>query len=150
MPILDKTIAGAVAAAGMLALLTVLVGSLRDASEPAALPAAAPLSEQPKAPAKAPTFDAAPAPAAAATSAPAAPKAVEPKAIAAPAAVEAKPQPVSPKPAPVPVNSAGADRDCPDFGSQGEAQRFFLANGGPSSDPHRLDRDDDGIACESN
>jgi Excalibur calcium-binding domain len=40
-------------------------------------------------------------------------------------------------------------RDCPDFGSQGEAQRFFIANGGPSSDPHKLDRDNDGIACES-
>jgi hypothetical protein len=24
------------------------------------------------------------------------------------------------------------------------------ANGGPSSDPHRLDRDNDGIACEDN
>ena len=39
--------------------------------------------------------------------------------------------------------------DCPDFGSQGEAQRFFIANSGPSSDPHKLDRDNDGIACES-
>jgi hypothetical protein len=28
-------------------------------------------------------------------------------------------------------------------------QRFFLANGGPSSDPHRLDCDHDGITCES-
>jgi Excalibur calcium-binding domain len=26
---------------------------------------------------------------------------------------------------------------------------FLLANGGPSSDPHKLDRDNDGIACES-
>jgi hypothetical protein len=42
------------------------------------------------------------------------------------------------------------DRDCSDFGSQGEAQRFFIANGGPASDPYKLDRDNDGIACESN
>jgi hypothetical protein len=50
----------------------------------------------------------------------------------------------------VPVSGTGGDRDCPNFGSQGEAQRFFIANGGPASDPHKLDRDDDGIACESN
>jgi hypothetical protein len=43
----------------------------------------------------------------------------------------------------------GSDRDCPDSGSHEEAQRFFLANGGPSSDPHKLDRDRDGLACES-
>jgi len=41
------------------------------------------------------------------------------------------------------------DRDCTDFSSQSEAQRFFITNGGPSSDPHNLDRDGDGIACES-
>jgi Excalibur calcium-binding domain len=32
--------------------------------------------------------------------------------------------------------------------SQAEAQRFFLANGGTRGDPHKLDRDHDGIACE--
>ena len=42
------------------------------------------------------------------------------------------------------------DYDCTDFATQTEAQRFFIANGGPSSDPHGLDRDGDGIACESN
>ena len=41
------------------------------------------------------------------------------------------------------------DLDCPDFATQAEAQEFFEANGGPSSDPHNLDRDGDGIACES-
>jgi len=45
---------------------------------------------------------------------------------------------------------AAADRDCGDFGSQAAAQRFFLDHGGPRSDPHRLDADGDGIACESN
>ncbi|WP_139978269.1 excalibur calcium-binding domain-containing protein [Nocardioides litoris] len=43
-----------------------------------------------------------------------------------------------------------ADRDCSDFGSQRDAQIFFLQQGGPSSDPHRLDADGDGIVCESN
>lgn len=33
--------------------------------------------------------------------------------------------------------------------SQAEAQRFFTVNGGPTADPHRLDRDRDGIACEA-
>ena len=43
-----------------------------------------------------------------------------------------------------------ADRDCGDFASQKSAQIFFLNAGGPSSDPHYLDSDGDGIACESN
>jgi endonuclease YncB( thermonuclease family) len=43
-----------------------------------------------------------------------------------------------------------ADKDCGDFGSQRAAQIFFLDNGGPDSDPHRLDADGDGVACESN
>lgn len=41
------------------------------------------------------------------------------------------------------------DRDCGDFGSQQEAQAFFESEGGPDEDPHQLDNDDDGIACES-
>jgi endonuclease YncB( thermonuclease family) len=43
-----------------------------------------------------------------------------------------------------------ADKDCGDFGSQKAAQIFFLDNGGPGSDPHRLDADGDGVVCESN
>ncbi len=46
--------------------------------------------------------------------------------------------------------AAIVDRDCGDFPSQAAAQNFFLANGGPQSDPHRLDDEGDGIACESN
>ena len=45
---------------------------------------------------------------------------------------------------------AVADRDCSDFATQAAAQAFFLANGGPRSDPHRLDADGDGRACDSN
>lgn len=42
----------------------------------------------------------------------------------------------------------GPDRDCADFDTQEEAQEFFLAAGGPEKDPHGLDGDNDGIACE--
>lgn len=48
------------------------------------------------------------------------------------------------------VSQRGGDRDCSDFATQAAAQRFFLNNGGPRRDPHRLDSDGDGIACESN
>ncbi|TMN21574.1 hypothetical protein FH966_01375 [Lentibacillus cibarius] len=43
----------------------------------------------------------------------------------------------------------GPDRDCGDFDTQQQAQNFFKAAGGPESDPHRLDRDNDGVVCES-
>jgi endonuclease YncB( thermonuclease family) len=49
--------------------------------------------------------------------------------------------------APAPA-SAVVDRDCGDFASQAAAQHFFLDAG--SGDPHRLDDDGDGVACESN
>lgn len=42
-----------------------------------------------------------------------------------------------------------ADRDCADFDTQAAAQRFFLDNS-PRLDPHRLDSEGDGLACESN
>jgi len=42
------------------------------------------------------------------------------------------------------------DKDCSDFSTWEEAQRFFEENGGPAEDPHRLDgRDQDGLVCES-
>ena len=40
------------------------------------------------------------------------------------------------------------NRDCNDFTTQRQAQRFFLDEGGPDEDPHNLDADNDGIACE--
>ena len=43
----------------------------------------------------------------------------------------------------------GPDRDCSDFETQREAQDFFEAAGGPQRDPHLLDRNKDGMACES-
>jgi len=41
-----------------------------------------------------------------------------------------------------------ADRDCPDFAIQTEPQAFFRSQG--PEDPHRLDADGDGRACELN
>lgn len=45
--------------------------------------------------------------------------------------------------------SAFVDRDCGDFSTQAAAQRFYVNNGGPQRDPHRLDADNDGKACDS-
>lgn len=44
---------------------------------------------------------------------------------------------------------AVVDRDCGDFATQKSAQVFFLQNS-PSTDPHRLDADGDGVACDAN
>jgi hypothetical protein len=145
MPRLKTAAAGTAAAVGTLALVGTLVGSAPEPG-PAAVPAAALLPAQPEA-------WAAPAQPEEARSASTTPKTVMPKAAAQPAVAEQpepKPEPARPKRAPVPVRRTGGDRDYTDFGSHEEVQRFFLANGGPSSDPHKLDRDHDGLACESN
>lgn len=44
--------------------------------------------------------------------------------------------------------TAVTDMDCVDFATQAAAQTFFI-NAGPG-DPHRLDAEGDGLACESN
>ncbi|WP_210503967.1 thermonuclease family protein [Nocardioides xinjiangensis] len=44
--------------------------------------------------------------------------------------------------------ATAADADCADFATQAAAQAFFTAAG--PGDPHRLDSDGDGVACESN
>ena len=41
----------------------------------------------------------------------------------------------------------GDDRDCKDFKTHAEAQSFFESQG--PGDPHKLDSDKDGVACES-
>ena len=47
-------------------------------------------------------------------------------------------------------DSATSDSfNCSDFDTQQEAQAQFEADGGPEEDPHNLDSDGDGIACES-
>lgn len=45
---------------------------------------------------------------------------------------------------PAPVSH---DLNCSDFTNAAEAQRTFLARGGPASDPYGLDGDGDGSAC---
>jgi Spy/CpxP family protein refolding chaperone len=44
--------------------------------------------------------------------------------------------------------ATAADKDCSDFSSWRQAQKFYKKHGGPKYDPHRLDADHDGIACE--
>lgn len=48
-----------------------------------------------------------------------------------------------------PYDPSGPDRDCGDFFRWQDAQDLYLAAGGPGIDPHRLDGDRDGVACES-
>jgi hypothetical protein len=50
----------------------------------------------------------------------------------------------------LPSGASARDRDCKDFRTQRAAQIFFLKHGGPRRDPHRLDGDHDGVACEDN
>ena len=47
----------------------------------------------------------------------------------------------------LPYDPSGPDKNCGDFSSQNEAQAFFEAAG--AGDPHRLDANGDGVACES-
>jgi Excalibur calcium-binding domain len=44
--------------------------------------------------------------------------------------------------------STTSDRDCSEFRSAGDAQKYFIEQGGPISDPSNLDGDGDGNACE--
>jgi len=48
-----------------------------------------------------------------------------------------------------PTALAFHDRDCSDFPTQAKAQHFFEKHH-PRRDPHHLDADHDGIACEDN
>jgi Excalibur calcium-binding domain len=50
----------------------------------------------------------------------------------------------------LPSAASAADKDCANFASQRAAQIFFLKHGGPRYDPHRLDGDNDNVACEAN
>ena len=43
----------------------------------------------------------------------------------------------------------GEDRNCSDFDTWALAQAFYEAAGGPETDRHRLDRDGNGVACET-
>lgn len=45
------------------------------------------------------------------------------------------------------LSTGAADKDCGDFSTQAEAQNFMDSEG--PGDPHGLDRDGDGEACET-
>ncbi len=49
-----------------------------------------------------------------------------------------------------PYDPAGATRACQDFPDPAQAQAFYLLAGGPYRDPHNLDPDQDGLACNRN
>lgn len=46
-------------------------------------------------------------------------------------------------------NTEYGDKNCSDFATQEEAQIFFESQGGPQEDYHNLDKNRDGVACES-
>ncbi|WP_181773064.1 excalibur calcium-binding domain-containing protein [Amycolatopsis pittospori] len=54
--------------------------------------------------------------------------------------------PITTETKPVPSSARFVDKDCADFPSQAAAQAELKRN---ASDPHRLDGDNDGYACES-
>jgi hypothetical protein len=59
------------------------------------------------------------------------------------------PQPPSPSAGYTgPYDPHGPDRNCSDFATHAEAQAFYEAAGGPTQDPHHLDSDRNGVACE--
>lgn len=59
-----------------------------------------------------------------------------------------RPSPYTKTDSPIKTRSpATGDRDCTDFSTHNQAQTFFEDEG--PGDPHGLDRDDDGVACET-
>ena len=92
--------------------------------------------------------------------APPSPTSVTPAAVPTAAPERPTPAPAEPTAAPsTPTPQSGApdtkydpdgpDRNCSDFDTWAEAQAFYEAAGGPETDRHRLDRDGDGVACQS-
>ncbi len=57
--------------------------------------------------------------------------------------------PPTPQPSNLRYDPGGPDRNCGDFDTWRQAQDFFIAAGGPEEDPHGLDGNNDGVACES-
>ena len=47
------------------------------------------------------------------------------------------------------TTAMAADKDCSDFCACRQVLNFYKRHGGPKRDPHHLDGDHDGIACES-
>ena len=59
------------------------------------------------------------------------------------------PTQASSTPSATPTETEEPDRNCSDFDTWSDAQAFYEAEGGPDSDPHGLDSNGDGTACES-
>lgn len=83
------------------------------------------------------------------THTPPAPHATSTEDISISSPVAGTPDPAMPPTPTLLYDPNGPDRDCSDFPTQADAQRFFIAAGGPQRDPHKLDNDHDGVACES-
>jgi hypothetical protein len=49
----------------------------------------------------------------------------------------------------MPFGLVNIDKECSDFYDREDAQNYYIAQGGPSNDPDKLDLDDDGMACEN-
>jgi hypothetical protein len=52
-------------------------------------------------------------------------------------------------PTPTHVPTVPDSKDCGSFFDQDDAQKYYIAKGGPKSDPDSLDLDKDGQACEN-
>jgi hypothetical protein len=52
-------------------------------------------------------------------------------------------------PTPTHVPPVPDSKDCGSFFDQDDAQKYYIAKGGPKSDPDSLDLDKDGQACEN-
>jgi hypothetical protein len=48
-----------------------------------------------------------------------------------------------------PIRNHGTDKHCSDFSAWRQAESLYKKHARPKRDPHRLDADHDGIACES-
>lgn len=48
-----------------------------------------------------------------------------------------------------PPRYPNGDYNCTDFSTWEESQKVFIRDGGPTKDPYGLDKNKDGVACES-
>jgi hypothetical protein len=138
---------GCGAALGLLVL--VVLGAVAGNAKPR--PAAVSPGPVAAAPA-APVAEAAPAPTEAPPIVPTQAPRIAPTAVPTrvPASGAATALPTSPPVDPAPKVAAPATpKTCKDFTTWRPAQDYYEREGGPKQDPHRLDADHDGIACET-
>ena len=119
------------------------VPTATQTATPAPTPTPVPTPVAPPSPTPVPSPDATPFPTS--TSTPVATETATPTNTPTATATHTPTPTATPDPSPVPF----VDRNCGDFSTWDDAYAFFLAEGGPAEDPHRLDNDNDGIPCES-